>query len=143
MIYKFELTHNFDGKGNRAKFVTHYFRQSAIDLQSSSVQSQVIALLAAERALMFDNVHFMQTRCIRYLNDDHTRADGETRVFGHDGPGTRPSVGVKPQRELCLVVRKNTNFNRSGFMLLRGCLNESDIVRSVTGGHYAGSGGCG
>jgi len=133
MIYKIEITHNFDGRGNRHKFVTQYFRQSAVDLSNTAIGSQAIAILTAERALMFDNVHFIQGRVIRWKNDDHSDADGESRVFGWELTGQRASLAAKPQRELCLRVRKVTSFNQSGYMYLRGCLNESDVVRTMNG----------
>ncbi len=133
MIFKFVIKKSFDGRSNRNNATNIFYRQSAVDLSSADVVSQVNSMVIAEKALALDFVNFMSMRVIRDLNDDHSPADGDYRYFELAGVGQRASVGPRSPRELCLNIVRQTAGGRAGAVQQRGVLQESDLVRSNNG----------
>ncbi len=133
MIYRFDVTMNWNGRGNRDSFKNTFYRQSAVELTSPDIPSAAQFLILYMRPLMLEIVHFMSVRCVRHMNDDHSLADGEYRTFGQSGTGSRAIVGAPMPRESVAFVLRQTATRGAGYLLHRGMLLESDVIRQGDG----------
>jgi hypothetical protein len=133
MIYKFISTKSFDGLSNRDNPDNEYFRQSAVDLAHVDIALGADRIAVSEKPLCLTSLFFKNVRVIRYMNDDHSLADGDYRDFLQIGTGNRVAVDDALDRAYCAVIRRTTANNQAGRIELRGALREVDVVRSPSG----------
>jgi hypothetical protein len=102
---------------------------------TTNVSDPVVALqeLADRLVTLERNIHlrgvFIDRVTISSYAPDSQPYDPDTlATFPYTLEGVRNYNGEAVPLELCLFVRRNTNFGRDGRLLYRGCLSEGDIT---------------
>jgi hypothetical protein len=102
---------------------------------TTNVSDPVVALqeLADRLVTLERNIHlrgvFIDRVTISSYAPDSQPYDPDTlATFPYTLEGLRNYNGEAVPLELCLFVRRNTNFGRDGRLLYRGCLSEGDIT---------------
>jgi hypothetical protein len=93
-----------------------------------SLQELADRLVTLERNIHLRGVFIDRVTISSYAPDSQPYDPDTLATFPYTLEGVRNYNGEAVPLELCLFVRRNTNFGRDGRLLYRGCLSEGDIT---------------
>ena len=93
-----------------------------------ALQELADRLVALERSIHLRGVFIDRVTISSYAPDSQPYDPDTLATFPYTLEGLRNYNGEAVPLELCLFVRRNTNFGRDGRLLYRGCLSEGDIT---------------
>jgi len=93
-----------------------------------ALQELADRLVALERNIHLRGVFIDRVTISSYAPDSQPYDPDTLATFPYTLEGLRNYNGDAVPLELCLFVRRNTNFGRDGRLLYRGCLSEGDIT---------------
>jgi hypothetical protein len=93
-----------------------------------ALQELADRLVALERNIHLRGVFIDRVTISSYAPDSQPYDPDTLATFPYTLEGLRNYNGEAVPLELCLFVRRNTNFGRDGRLLYRGCLSEGDIT---------------
>jgi hypothetical protein len=93
-----------------------------------SLQELADRLVTLERNIHLRGVFIDRVTISSYAPDSQPYDPDTLATFPYTLEGVRNYNGEAVPLELCLFVRRSTNFGRDGRLLYRGCLSEGDIT---------------
>jgi hypothetical protein len=93
-----------------------------------ALQELADRLVTLERNIHLRGVFIDRVTISSYAPDSQPYDPDTLATFPYTLEGVRNYNGEAVPLELCLFVRRNTNFGRDGRLLYRGCLSEGDIT---------------
>jgi len=93
-----------------------------------ALQELADRLVTLERNIHLRGVFIDRVTISSYAPDSQPYDPDTLATFPYTLEGVRNYNGDAVPLELCLFVRRNTNFGRDGRLLYRGCLSEGDIT---------------
>ena len=110
-------------------WANNYEVQANTDIADPAVALQELSdrLVALERSIHLGGVFIDRVTISTYAPDSQPYDPDTLATFPYTTEGLRAYNGEALPLEVCLFVRRNTNFGRDGRLLYRACLAEGDV----------------
>jgi hypothetical protein len=127
-IWEIKVEKSFSGRSNRLKWSNLYHVESAIvDIEAPVLRQTIEAIVAAERSAHLDSVYFLKAFMRQRADNVINRPANQFVSVVLDGVGDREATTPAIPVEVALAISRETESGRSGTMLYRGCLMQSEV----------------